>query len=223
VAPGRGRARRAAVALTGPGGPEATERALAAAASARAVVLVEGPTDQLALEALAAHRGRDLAADGVAVVPIGGAHAIGRFLDRFAGRVALAGLCDANEAPVFRRALERAEIDPDGFHVCKPDLEGELIRALGVAAVRSLVEASGDLGPLLTFERQPDWQGRPADAQLHRFVRSSSRRNLRYAVLLVDAAVEARRVPAPLDAVLARTYPHGAVARSDEEGWAPTG
>jgi sugar/nucleoside kinase (ribokinase family) len=139
----------------------------------------------------------------VAIVPIGGAHAIGRFLERFAGRVALAGLCDANEEPVFRRALERAGVDRSGFHVCEPDLEGELIRALGADGVRELVAAKGDLGPLRTFERQPDWQGRPAEAQLHRFLRSSSRRNLRYARLLVEAAVAAGRVPAPLDAVLA--------------------
>jgi hypothetical protein len=166
-------------------------------------VLVEGLTDQLALETLAARRGLDLAASGVAIVPIGGAHAIGRFLDRFAGRVALSGLCDANEEPVFRRALEQAGVDPAGFHVCDPDLEGELIRALGVEAVREVVAANDDLGPLLTFERQPNWQGRPPVEQLHRFLRSSSRRNLRYARLLVDAAVDVACVPRPLDAVLA--------------------
>jgi hypothetical protein len=209
VAPvGRG-ARRAAVALIGPGGPDATERALAAAASATVVVLVEGLTDQLALETLAARRGLDLPECGVAVVPIGGAHAIGRFLARFAGRAELAGLCDANEEPVFRRALERAGVATDRFHVCEPDLEGELIRALGADAVRAVVEANGDLGPLKTFERQPDWQGRRTDAQLHRFLRSSSRRNLRYARLLVDAAVGADCVPAPLETVLAQAVAGG--------------
>ena len=38
----------------------------------RAVVLVEGISDKVALEALAARRGRDLVAENVAVVPIGG-------------------------------------------------------------------------------------------------------------------------------------------------------
>ena len=47
---------------------------------ARAVVLVEGVSDQRALEALAERRGRDLEAEQVAIVPIGGAQAIGRFL-----------------------------------------------------------------------------------------------------------------------------------------------
>jgi hypothetical protein len=46
-----------------------------------AVVLVEGVSDQLAVEALAARRGRDLNAEGVAVVAIGGAGNIRRFVD----------------------------------------------------------------------------------------------------------------------------------------------
>ena len=47
-----------------------------------AVVLVEGVSDQLAVEALAARRGRDLTAEGVAGVPIGGAGNIRRFLEQ---------------------------------------------------------------------------------------------------------------------------------------------
>jgi predicted ATP-dependent endonuclease of OLD family len=43
----------------------------------RAVILVEGVSDQRAVEAVAERRRRDLAAEGVAVVPIGGAQAIG--------------------------------------------------------------------------------------------------------------------------------------------------
>lgn len=56
------------------------------ARAARAVVLVEGISEQRALETLAERRGRDLDVEGVRIVPIGGAHAIGRFLARF-GRV----------------------------------------------------------------------------------------------------------------------------------------
>ena len=43
-----------------------------------AVILVEGITDRIAVEAVAAKLGRDLAAEGVEVVPIGGAQAIRR-------------------------------------------------------------------------------------------------------------------------------------------------
>jgi len=70
--------------VTGPAAAtQATVRALAKVESAVAVVLVEGVSDQIALETAAAGRGRDLEAERVVVVPIGGAHAIGRFLTRF--------------------------------------------------------------------------------------------------------------------------------------------
>jgi hypothetical protein len=50
---------------------EATARALREAADARAIVLVEGISDQIALETLAARRGRDLDGEVVAIVPMG--------------------------------------------------------------------------------------------------------------------------------------------------------
>ena len=49
----------------------------------RAVVLVEGTSDQAAVEALAARRGRDLANEGISVVPIGGARSIRQFVALF--------------------------------------------------------------------------------------------------------------------------------------------
>ena len=79
--------------------------------SSRAVVLVEGISDQRAIEAVAERRGRDLDAEGISVVPIGGAQSIGRFLHRFGPHgmdLELAGLCDAGEEGDFRRGLERA-------------------------------------------------------------------------------------------------------------------
>src|SRR3982751_2247038 len=76
------------------------------------VVVVEGPSDQVAIEALAERRGLDLAAVGVRVVALGGAHRIGAFLGQSDG-LRVAGLCDAGEEPVFRRALERAHFSGD--------------------------------------------------------------------------------------------------------------
>ena len=78
---------------------------------ARAVVLVEGTSDRVAVETLAERRGRDLDAEGVSVVAIGGAQAIGKFLRRFGPQgldVRLAGLCDAAEVGDFGRGLARA-------------------------------------------------------------------------------------------------------------------
>src|SRR5262249_16314044 len=72
----------------------------AQAVSARAVVLVEGISDRLALEALARRRGRNLDAEGISIVPMGGSKNIGSFLEVFGPEgidVRLAGLCDAAE------------------------------------------------------------------------------------------------------------------------------
>jgi histidinol dehydrogenase len=57
---------------------QATVLALARVAGARAVILVEGVSDQIAAETLARRRGRRLGAEGVTVGPVGGAHAIAR-------------------------------------------------------------------------------------------------------------------------------------------------
>jgi hypothetical protein len=182
--------------------------------SARAVVLVEGTSDQVALEALAERRGRHLDAERISIVAIGGAQAIGRFLDRFGPQgldVKLAGLCDAAEEGDFQRALERAGLGsnltrPDmeslGFYVCVADLEDELIRALGAASVEHVVDAQGDLGSFRTLQKQPAWQGRTTEEQLRRFMGSGGRRKIRYARLLVDA-LDLTHVPRPLDRVLA--------------------
>jgi hypothetical protein len=182
-------------------------------ALARAVVLVEGVSDQLAVEALAERRRRNLEAEGVSVVPMGGATNIGHFLDMFGPDgfdVRLAGLYDAAEEPDFRRGLERAGIGSNltradmerlGFYVCVSDLEDELIRALGATAVERIVEAEGDLRSFRTLQRQPEWRGRAGQEQLRRFMGSGGSRKIRYAPLLVRA-LDLSDVPHPLDGVL---------------------
>jgi hypothetical protein len=180
----------------------------------RAVVLVEGTSDQVALETLAERRGRDLEAEQVAIVPIGGAQAIGASLARFGPQgldVRLAGLCDAGEERDFRRGLERAGLGSDltraemealGFYVCVVDLEDELIRALGAEAVEQIAEAQGDLGAFRTLQKQPAWRGRPREEQLRRWMGSGGRRKIRYARLLVEA-LDLTEMPRPLNLVLA--------------------
>jgi len=201
--------------VTGPAAAtEATAVALAKTAGARAVVLVEGVSDQIALETLAVRRGRDLASEGAVILPIGGAHGITRYLRRFGPEgagVRLAGLCDAAEEGMLRRALAAAgvgtpqshqEVERLGFHVCVEDLEDELIRAAGAALVEDLFEDQGDLGSFRRMQRQPAWRGRPHEAQLRRFLGAGAQRKLRYARLLVEA-VSQERIPRPLDAALA--------------------
>src|SRR5262249_12326363 len=184
------------------------------ASSAHTVVLVEGVSDQRAVEALAKRRGRNLAAEGIAVVPIGGAQAIGRFLDLLGQqgqRVRLAGLCDAGEERDFKRALERAgwgynlgrdDMERLGFYVCVADLEDELIRSLGADTVEQIADAQGDLGSFRTLQKQRAWHGRAREEQVRRFMGSGGSRKIRYASLLVDA-LDLTRVPRPLDGLLA--------------------
>ena len=177
-------------------------------------MLVEGMSDEFALEALAERRGRDLRAEGISVVPMGGAKNIGRFLDLFGSQerdVRLAGLCDAAEEDDFRRGLSRAGLGSDltradmeslGFFVCVADLEDELIRALGTPSVEEVVDAQGELGSFRTFQKQPFQQARTDAQQLRRFMGTRAGRKLRYARLLVEA-LDLDSVPRPLDRLLA--------------------
>jgi hypothetical protein len=193
---------------------------------ARAVILVEGHSDRSAIEALAERRGRALDAEGVVVVPMGGASNIGHFLNRFGPRgldLRLAGLYDVAEVGYFRRGLERvgllprfedsrsalersgvsrAEMEALGFYGCDADLEDELIRALEAPEVLRIVDAEGELGAFRTLQRQPAHQQRSPEEQLHRFLGTRSGRKIRYGRLLVDA-LDLSRVPRSLDRALA--------------------
>jgi hypothetical protein len=196
---------------------------MAAAARARAaprsctVVLVEGMSDQAAVQTLAARRGRDLPGEGVFVVPMGGATNIAHFLGMFGPNgfgVRLAGLCDELEEHDFRRGLERAGLGVGlalagpfdlarlGFFVCVADLEDELIRSLGAREVERLIAAEGELTPFQTFVKQPAHRGEPREQQLHRFMGTRSGRKIRYGHLLA-AAVDLTRMPGPLAGLLA--------------------
>ncbi|HEY3550614.1 MAG TPA: ATP-dependent endonuclease [Gaiellaceae bacterium] len=159
------------------------------------VVLVEGITDRIALEAVAARLGRDLAGDGVEIVPIGGAQAIRRAFAPYAGE-RVAGLCDAGEERWFRRVLGAAT------YVCVRDLEDELLRAVGTARAEVVLAAQDDLDTFRNFQNQPYWRGRPVEAQLRRWLRASDRRSKRYPPLLI-AALERDEIPRPLAGVLA--------------------
>jgi hypothetical protein len=163
----------------------------------RAVILVEGVSDRIALETLAVRRGRDLAAEGVTLVVIGGAQAVERAVSGL-GDVVIAGLYDIAEERAVLRGLERAGLAPDGFFACDPDLEGELVRALGPDRMLELVESRGQLGAFSTYRKQPAQREKPLEAQLHGWLHNWK---IRYAAPLVQA-LDLARVPPPLDGVL---------------------
>ncbi|MFE7839992.1 TOPRIM nucleotidyl transferase/hydrolase domain-containing protein [Streptomyces sp. NPDC057474] len=186
----------------GSGGPA---RELAELVGVHTAVLLEGASDLAAVEALAAGRGRDLAAEGVCVVSMGGAMSVGRYaglLGQSGLGLRLVGLCDEREKPFFDRGLNPAWVPRPGVFVCTADLEDELIRALGLERVERIVRAEDELRAWQTFVRQPAQHGRPQHQQLRRFIGTKKGRKIRYGRLLVEALAPGE-VPAPLDDLLA--------------------
>ncbi|MFD3700441.1 TOPRIM nucleotidyl transferase/hydrolase domain-containing protein [Streptomyces sp. NPDC058646] len=195
------RAFREAVTHWAAGGPGAPASDLAVRLGLRTAVLLEGPSDLAAVEALAARHGRDLAAEGVCVVSMGGAMSIGRYAGLLGPPglgLNLRGLCDEGERGFYDRGLQRARAPHRGFFVCVADLEDELIRALGPARVEEIVRADEDLRAWETFLHQPAHHGRPRQQQLRRFLGTKKGRKIRYGRLLVEA-LGPGQVPAPLD------------------------
>ncbi|MEU6012224.1 TOPRIM nucleotidyl transferase/hydrolase domain-containing protein [Streptomyces sp. NPDC047453] len=195
---------RDAVTAWAAGGSGDLVHELAARLPVRAAVLLEGPSDVAAVDALAASRGRDLAAEGVCVLPIGGAMSVGRYA-RLLGSpgldLRLTGLCDEAERSYYARGFERVGAAQQGFFVCAADLEDELIRVLGVTRVEELVGAEGDLRALRTFLRQPAQRSRAPQQQFRRFLGTKKGRKIHYGRVLVEA-LDPDRVPAPLDGLL---------------------
>lgn len=195
------------------GGPGDLAGELAAELPVKTVVLLEGPSDLAAVDALARIRGRDLEAEGVCLLAMNGAMSVGRFA-RLLGPpglgLRLTGLCDEAERGYYARALEADATDATDvgmagrrrFFVCAADLEDELIRALGVSRVEELIRAEGDLRALRTFVRQPAQHGRSPERQLRRFLGTKKGRKIHYGRVLVQA-LNSDRVPAPLDDLLA--------------------
>ncbi|QYX82536.1 TOPRIM nucleotidyl transferase/hydrolase domain-containing protein [Streptomyces akebiae] len=180
-------------------------RDLAELLGVRTVVLLEGLSDLAAVEALAERRGRDLAAEGVCVLSMGGAMSVGRYtalLGPSGLGLRLVGLCDEREKPFFDRSLAPSSTPRHAVFVCSADLEDELIRALGTGRVEQIVHDADESRPWQTFLQQPAQHGRPRDQQLRRFMSTRKGRKIRYGRLLVEALAP-EQVPAPLDDLFA--------------------
>ena len=110
-------------------------------------------------------------------------------------------LCDDQESAGVLRAVAPAGIDVR-VEVCVADLEDELIRALGPAAVEQVIEAEGELSSFRSLQKMPADRESTPERQLHRFLGTKSGRKTKYARLMVDA-LDLERVPQPLRDVLA--------------------
>jgi hypothetical protein len=198
------------------GGNVVTEARLERVAVMEKAILVEGITDAAAVRTMARRAGRDLDAEGVAVVTLGGGGGLETYLRRLGPDglgLELLGLCDVDHEARWARRLERAGLgsgsDLDraamealGFFVCDRDLEDELIKALGVDAVESLIAEQGDLHAFQTLTKQPYHRDGNRLDQLRRFLTSQSGRK-RYIPLLVES-LEPGAEPRPLRELLAR-------------------
>ena len=139
------------------------------------VVLVEGLSDYVAIQAVARKRGREFDGEGIVIVPMGGATNVRRFLTTFGPRgrnARIAALCDAAEAEYFARALGGTEVE-------------------------SVIDRAGELPSLRTLQQMPAHRDRPHAQQLHRFMGTRSARKYRYAQLLAEA-LPPEDVPRPL-------------------------
>jgi hypothetical protein len=97
--------------------------------------------------------------------------------------------------------LTTSDLQAQGFFVCAPDLEAELIRALGISAVEQLLADEGDLTSFRTFQQQPAQRGKSDQARLRRFMGTRGGRKIHYAPLLVRS-LELAGVPRPLHDLL---------------------
>ncbi|MFL6153457.1 MAG: TOPRIM nucleotidyl transferase/hydrolase domain-containing protein [Ornithinibacter sp.] len=193
----------------------------------RCVVLVEGNSDRVALHTLAQCLGRDLDAEGVDVVAMGGITNTRAFATRYGPNgldLVVAGLYDIGEQAVLRRGLVAAgfgdPLEPHalerlGFYACSGDLEDELLRALGTEAVEAVIAAAGEAQSLRLLANMPAQRGWPRRAVLRRFLGSRSGRKARYADLFVRALAPGQ-LPEPLAALLAHVERHPAGATDGE-------
>ena len=184
-------------------------------AKANTGVLVEGWSDQAAIETLAQRVGLDLGAMAIVVLPIGGATNAHPFAVRFGIqglRLRLAGLYDLPEERHFLRAVSASMVTPApsqadaeglGFYACNEDLEDELIRALGPEAVEQVIAAEGEIAAFRRFQVQPAQHGRSVDVHLRRFMGTRAGRKIRYGALLA-AALDLSKIPSPLSQLLLR-------------------
>jgi len=169
---------------------------------ARTVILVEGVSDKLALEAAAELSGVSLDGKGVSIVSVDGGNTLRMYLRLFGGEgfgLDLVGMCDEDKEGVWQRDLsdagygdvpDRAAMEHLHFYVACQDLEDELVRALGDQETEECIREQGDSTKLSKFSGQPKQAGKSRHDQLRAFLQVRDRK-ARYAPLLVDRLTEA--------------------------------
>jgi AAA domain, putative AbiEii toxin, Type IV TA system len=177
---------------------------------ARHVVLVEGITDYQAVRLIATKLGRNLDAEGVAVLPLDGGGTLKVYLELLGPDgldLDLAGLCDADYEQDWRSKLAgagltvttRQEMEAAGFFVADRDLEDELVAALGTTNTQVVISNDGAAGDFQQFANSAGQQGEPLAEQLRAFVQ---KKKTRWTPQLA-AAIAPASIPPSIAALLA--------------------
>ena len=117
------------------------------ALTAREILVVEGPSDLILVEAASRALGVHLDRLGVHVLDLGGAAVFGtvfRFFGPEGFGLPVCGLVDADHAQTWAYILdlESNGLSSAGYHVCDLDLESEYVAALGPDVVATLLAGS---------------------------------------------------------------------------------
>ncbi len=179
---------------------------------ARVAILVEGPSDRLALQFAAEQLGVDLDARSVSLVELQGAdvfETLRSLLGPSGLQVELRGMCDADRERRWTDVIygpgvyngDRNQLAQDGIFVADPDLEGALVDSLGETQVEGVITAEGEKPALDLYRQQPDKRNLPSRDQILGFLKSKDRK-VRFAPLLVQA-VPTGQLPDVLKGVLA--------------------
>jgi hypothetical protein len=187
---------------------------MATAPTIDTLVLVEGESDAAAVRALSDLIGCDLGLRRIRICSAAGVTNFSRMLADFVRTHPGADFCgmyDVAEERHVRRALAHAAIpvaaheslESFGFFACEADLEDELIRALGAAAVERVLEAQAELNSFRRFQAMPQHRDTPVQHQLRRFLGTRATRKIRLAQRLVEA-LDPARLPHPLVQLAAR-------------------
>jgi putative ATP-dependent endonuclease of OLD family len=111
------------------------------------VIFVEGASDRIVLEAVAARTGVRLARNGTRIIELDGAATFGRAVNVLGENgygIPCIGLCDDDAKEDWAKSLgvDVSQLGGLGYHVCEPDLEAEVVKSLGLDRFLEIIRAA---------------------------------------------------------------------------------
>jgi ABC-type lipoprotein export system ATPase subunit len=176
---------------------------------AETTILVEGFSDLLAVRVLAERTGVHLDGAGVSVISLEGKTMFKHYLQLLGPEgldVKLRGVCDldAETGWISRLAdaglavTDRATLNAVGFHVCDPDLEGELLAAFSDTEIQEAFDSDGPAGQFTVFCQLPENAGRTTPELQAAYMKKDK---IRWAPVFAGR-IPVGSMPAPVSAVL---------------------